>query len=442
MKHAFLSVLFLTGLASLTAMAQDAKPVDFNHPLHYYTIPSDVPTVYKSSDFEGVVDCSDGKMFTAPTSNHDLLYDLRTHRVLKENPLGGGRYNDSPIWWHGYAYAQNMRGEIVVLDSLGNTIREFASASASKPVVYRIVSKRIVDGMVLAEKIYKKDAYKSGYWTEYKRQLVYLNERGEEIFPKMAFNVERINSIIPGQNAFPFCEGLALYQDPNTQKYGYFDRQGNIVIPARFLQAYSFSDGVALVTEEYDSYSGKYTWGYIDRTGQYAIAPKFHECPNPFYCGYAVAEKSNGNYVYIDHSGRPAITHEFSGNHLSDFYDGKALVVLKEEYPYYTYGLIDTQFNILEQFYLEKPIYGGDGFDSGMSNPDHYLFYQGKRLWLRYRCDFITDDGRVWLTTRRGHDLSIVKIMDGEYIYARYDGEFYVFNMEGVALVHLGKDEF
>lgn len=52
--------------------------------------------------------------------------------------------------------------------------------------------------------------------------------------------------------AFPLCvplsEGLAAVQTDLNGRYGYIDRSGDFVIPARFDLAHPFHDGAAMVT--------------------------------------------------------------------------------------------------------------------------------------------------------------------------------------------------
>lgn len=99
----------------------------------------------------------------------------------------------------------------------------------------------------------------------------------------------------------PFYEGLAAVFDGS--RWGYIDTAGKTAIPARFVEAARFSEGVAAVRDE----AGRR--GYIDRAGGWAVAPAFFEEARDFSDGLALV-KVNGLFGYIDRKGgfriRPA----------------------------------------------------------------------------------------------------------------------------------------
>lgn len=78
---------------------------------------------------------------------------------------------------------------------------------------------------------------------------------------------------------FNFYEGLAVFKDKKTNKFGYINKKGEIVIPPKFLKASIFSEGLAAVN--FGEASEK--WGYIDKEGnsviegKYSIANRFSE---------------------------------------------------------------------------------------------------------------------------------------------------------------------
>src|ERR1700686_2614896 len=74
-------------------------------------------------------------------------------------------------------------------------------------------------------------------------------------------------------------------------KYGYMDANCKMVVPARFDEAFDFTEGLAAVRAD-----GK--WGYIDLSGQFAIAPRF-ETAMEFSEGLA-AVRINGRWGYIN----------------------------------------------------------------------------------------------------------------------------------------------
>lgn len=67
---------------------------------------------------------------------------------------------------------------------------------------------------------------------------------------------------------FEMHDGLVRFIE--NQKFGYKDKDGNVVIKPQFFDAADFSEGLACVKK------GKTTmWGYIDTTGKFAIPTLF-----------------------------------------------------------------------------------------------------------------------------------------------------------------------
>lgn len=74
--------------------------------------------------------------------------------------------------------------------------------------------------------------------------------------------------VIPAQFDGPgeFSEGLAAVE--NDGKYGYVDKSGEMAVAPRFDCATEFSEGLAAV-EINDE------WGFIDKSGTFIIKPQF-----------------------------------------------------------------------------------------------------------------------------------------------------------------------
>ena len=82
-------------------------------------------------------------------------------------------------------------------------------------------------------------------------------------------------------------------------KYGYMDKDGNVVINPQFDRADDFSEGLARVRIG-DEKTGK--WGYIDKEGKFVINPQF-DCAEDFSEGLAKV-KVGGKYGWIDKTGK------------------------------------------------------------------------------------------------------------------------------------------
>lgn len=85
----------------------------------------------------------------------------------------------------------------------------------------------------------------------------------------------------------------------NSGKSGFSDRENQeLLIPANYDYAYSFSEGLANVRKD-----GK--WGFIDKLGK-TVIPFIYDDAELFYAGLASVAK-DGKYGYIDRSGKTVI---------------------------------------------------------------------------------------------------------------------------------------
>lgn len=138
-----------------------------------------------------------------------------------------------------------------------------------------------------------------------------------------------------------FSEGLARVKLKG--KWGYVDQNGEFVIQPKFDDAYNFSEGLARVnigakpvppeTDEFGDQSnsnpdavegGK--WGYINRSGNFTIQPRF-ENAKKFSEGLAavqLATSSGNKWGFIDKTGKRVIQPEFK--EVGSFSNGVAAI--------------------------------------------------------------------------------------------------------------------
>lgn len=111
----------------------------------------------------------------------------------------------------------------------------------------------------------------------------------------------------------------------------YIDRSGKVAVDRDF-NAWNFSEGLAAAM------SGN-LWGYIDKSGEFAISPRFETSPNgyaySFSDGLAMIQV-NGKFGFIDHSGEFVIKPQFPD--AISFHDGMARVVTDGPCIYFTDG--------------------------------------------------------------------------------------------------------
>jgi len=125
--------------------------------------------------------------------------------------------------------------------------------------------------------------------------------------------------------AYTFSDGLALVR--TGEKYGFVDREGKEIIKPQFENACPFSEGLASV-----KINGKY--GYIDKEGKPIIRPQFDNAYNfseglariKIYTKVELAQDIvEDQYGYVDKSGKLVIPANFDG--ASDFHGGVAKVI-------------------------------------------------------------------------------------------------------------------
>lgn len=78
---------------------------------------------------------------------------------------------------------------------------------------------------------------------------------------------------------YELYDGLVCFVE--NQKFGYKDKDGNVVIKPQFFDASDFSEGLACVKKGKTS-----SWGYIDTAGRMVIPAQFRQA-KPFHEGLA-----------------------------------------------------------------------------------------------------------------------------------------------------------
>ena len=145
--------------------------------------------------------------------------------------------------------------------------------------------------------------------------------------------------VIPCQweGAYNFSEGLALVRNDKC-KYGYIDKSGNVVIPCQWNNAESFRDGLACVKDN----NGKL--GYIDKSGRLVIPCQWEDAygfSEGFSEGLASVKGDNGKYGYINKSGDVVIPCQWED--ADNFSEGMARFENDNGY----YGFIDKNGNVI-----------------------------------------------------------------------------------------------
>jgi hypothetical protein len=133
------------------------------------------------------------------------------------------------------------------------------------------------------------------------------------------------NRILPAsdggyEHADRFSDGLARVRVNGL--YGYIDRTGRMVIPARFSRSGRFVQGLAPVQCD----TGVYNYGYIDRSGKTVLPCKYQEASHFTSDGLARTRMWD-LYGYIDRQGRTVLNFAYK---LAGNFNGGLCYVLKD----------------------------------------------------------------------------------------------------------------
>ena len=128
-----------------------------------------------------------------------------------------------------------------------------------------------------------------------------------------------------------FSEGLVRVQD-QSDKYGFLDKTGNIVIPCKWKEAYDFSEGLTWVRD-----FNRRDF-FIDKTGKNVISCHWY-LVNSFSEGFAAVCDGNKKWGFIDKTGTLVIPCEWNGSPFELFFHKGLVKVYDDDYH-------DTYINI------------------------------------------------------------------------------------------------
>jgi len=237
-------------------------------------------------------------------------------------------------------------------------------------------------------------------------------------------------------------EGLAIFLDPESNKYGYINKRGRYVIQPKYDLCGKFSNGLAMImkAEKIDSSTTELStntvrkFGYINKEGQIIIEPKYTSATdfseglcivslhvisepqgmiqiNPFSHGFAKTDSlfqsiiNNGNGArFINTMLQP--TSEIYFQDAKDFSEGYAAIKLNDKW-----GFINTSFNHL----LDIKYDNAQSFSEGLApvKLGGKWGYLGKnnKIYIDFKYDSCT-------VFRNG--LAYVWLMSGKYKFEGY----------------------
>jgi len=232
-------------LIILGVSAQTPKPLVITENTHFVVLPNDCDNISWLED----------GIWSVERYNKFAFYNAQGKRIFDfEWEAGSGFRTPQMV---GGAVLMYKKGEVNSQKPMW--LLKSDGTSKALPAEYVGPATNFVDGVALIGK--KKS---SGYGVEY----VYINLNGQRVYGTLTSSPERFertNWTVP-----PLRDGLRAFKQLNPSgfggKWGYIDANGKVVIPARYDECRSFSEGYALVREDRELY-------FIDKNGNKAIDP-------------------------------------------------------------------------------------------------------------------------------------------------------------------------
>lgn len=166
-----------------------------------------------------------------------------------------------------------------------------------------------------------------------------------------------------------------------SDKWGFIDRTGRFLIPARYNGAGQFSEGLAYVWFWED---GRRQDGVVDLNGRFAALPAVNDYEFIFHDGLARFQTPSGQerqYGYMDRAGRVVIAPQFYDS--GHFSEGRAWVAVLKEGKW-LYGFIDkTGRMVIEPQFVNQPGDFIDGFAKVMGRTESGFIDRAGRLRLK-----------------------------------------------------------
>ncbi|MFV1956867.1 MAG: WG repeat-containing protein [bacterium] len=141
-----------------------------------------------------------------------------------------------------------------------------------------------------------------------------------------------------------FSEGMSAV-NLRGKLYGYIDKSGRTVIPARFKETFTFSEGLAAAMEK--------RWGFVDKKGNWAFPQQFYyvSVGGGFSEGRSAVEIKEKKWTYIDKTGNFISKARYQG--AGPFRNGVAWVKVEDRW-----GLIDRDGKFLiKPFFASASIF-------------------------------------------------------------------------------------
>ena len=274
----------------LNASAQNYSVVEAStnggpkYPIHQT---DDTKTITVNNlDYIRLGDCRDGHFVVTDGSTKKAMIFDNTGKQTGELEIRRGL----PIFSEGVALTYLPDNKCVIIGYDGNVLKVLGDdfGSMIKPGFYKRAPDKFVDGLAVIQ--------------DNQQKFHFIDTKGNILSPTLGIHQDCIGSedIFSPISPRPLVNGRRAYKDLANGLYGYINEKCEVVIPARFLNALDFSDGLAAVMIKDDNVE---KWGFIDTAGNVVINPIYSYKPGDFHEGFATVSKKTGKIVYINKKG-------------------------------------------------------------------------------------------------------------------------------------------
>ena len=194
-------------------------------------------------------------------------------------------------------------------------------------------------------------------------------------------SLEEVKALVKVDEVYTVSEGLACFKSTNG-KWGFLNKDGDIVIEAVYDYAYNFSEGLAKITKIVKDTSDEkkedqVLYGFIDKEGNEVIKPTSRfETVHSFSDGLAAySDGYEWGWGFIDKKGNIAIRAREEWEDVSDFSNGIATVEVDG-----LWGLINKKGELILNAKFEDPLFFLNGL-ANVGRDDKVGFINKKGKW-------------------------------------------------------------
>ncbi|WP_134682632.1 WG repeat-containing protein [Brevibacillus migulae] len=215
-------------------------------------------------------------------------------------------------------YLASQGENAVLLNSQGNIVHRFANSSIHEPAEGLAVFSQndrygYLDetGSIVVQPQYRyAEAFSEGIGvvTLTNGSYALIDSKGK-LIRELPFTDEAIS-------LGAYHEGLAAFYDKKSSLYGYIDKQGKVVIPAKYRYASSFEHGLASVNVDPEGYQEQL--GLITPKGEYVVKPDYAVISYVNNGLWAVGKGDEAIDIPLHYTAKYALVNQ-QGQFLTDF---------------------------------------------------------------------------------------------------------------------------